>query len=160
MRVALVVAFLVNITLVLVSWSLCPDRVAIHFGPGGQPDNWAPAYVNALIMLAVHSLMFVLFLWSTRLVRRIPIRFVNIPNRAYWGQDENRLEMEKRLSSAMLSMGVATFALLFCVGLLALQANLSTPVQLRQNLLWTPLGLYIAYVVYWSVRLNMAFRCK
>lgn len=40
MRLALYLSLFATLLLALVSWILLPERVAIHFGAGGVPDDW------------------------------------------------------------------------------------------------------------------------
>lgn len=125
MRVAFIISFVANLILTLVALVSCPSNVAIHFGVGGEPDNWAPAYVNALIMSGVHLLIFVSFFFTPHLIRITPPRLINLPNKRYWLKEENRGRMESILTSQLYQFGALTFVLMFIVGLLALHANLS-----------------------------------
>ena len=64
MRKVLVALFLLNVTVIVVTTALLPERVAIHFGLGGEPDSWAPRSVNAGLFLAFNVLLFALFYWA------------------------------------------------------------------------------------------------
>jgi uncharacterized membrane protein len=158
MRVAFILSFAANLILTIVSFSVCPSKVAIHFGPGGEPDGWAPAYINALIMTGVDMLLFVSLFFSPLLIRRMPARWINLPNKDYWLKDENRSVTEALLSGQLFRFGTVTFVFMFIVGLLALQANLATPVRFREEIFWWPLGLFMAYVAYWTVNIMRRFR--
>ncbi len=158
MRTAFILSFVANLILTVVSLVLGPSRVAIHFGLGGAPNGWAPAYVNALIMAGMNAIVFVSLFFSPRLIRTASARWINIPNKEYWLKEENRNRAESVLSGQMCRFGTVLFAYLFMVGVLALQANLSTPVRLREDLFWWPFGLFMAYVAYWTVNLLRSFR--
>jgi uncharacterized membrane protein len=158
MRIAFIVAFSVNLLFTVVALFLCPGEVAIHFGSGGNPNDWAPAHVNALIMTGVNVVVFVSFFFTPFLLRVTPRRWVNLPNKDYWFKDENKGKMESILSFHMYQFGILTFVFVFFVSALVLQANMSTPVRLREELLWWPLGLYMAYTLYWSIKILLLFR--
>ncbi len=158
MRNVFVVCFAANLGLALVSLFLSPATVAIHFGPGGEPDGWAPAYVSALIMAGANALLFLSLIFVPRLLQKTPARWINLPNKEYWLREENRDRMVFLLSGMMYRFGTLTFVFLFMVGLLSLQANLSNPVRLRMSFFWWPLGLYLAYTVFWVVKLVRIFR--
>jgi hypothetical protein len=132
--------------------------VAIHFGAGGEPNAWAPAYVDALIMSGVNVLIFMSFFFAPHLIRITPARWINLPNKAYWLKEENRDRMESILTAHLYQFGILTFAFLFLLALLALQANLSEPVRFREDLFWWPFGLYMAYAAYWTLKTMFAFR--
>ncbi len=67
-----------------------PDRVAVHFNAGGVADRWStPASLAAAAWGALGSVT-VLGSVSILLMGRIPDRFVNLPNKAYWLDPERR----------------------------------------------------------------------
>ncbi len=158
MRTAFILSFVANLILTVVSLALGPSRVAIHFGLGGTPNGWAPSHVNALIMAGMNALVFLSLFFSPRLIRTASARWINIPNKEYWLKEKNRSTAESLLSGQMFQFGTVLFAFLFLVGVLALQANLSTPVRFREDIFWWPFGLFMAYVAYWTVNLLRLFR--
>jgi len=158
MKTAFILTFVANLLLLAVSYAISPERVAIHFGSGGNPDNWAPSHINALLMAGVHTFVFVSLFFSTKLTRILPRKYVNIPNKSYWMRDENWSKVEFILTKEMYIFGTAIFVFMFIVGLLALQANLSTPVKFREDLFWWPFGLFMAYTIYWTIRLITKFK--
>jgi len=158
MKTAFILAFVANLLLLAASYAISPERVAIHFGSGGNPDHWAPSHINALLMAGVHTLVFVSLFFSTKLTRIFPRKYINIPNKDYWVQDENWGEAETILTKEMYLFGSVIFVFMFIVGLLSLQANLSTPVKFREDLFWWPFGLFVAYTVYWTIRLMTRFK--
>ena len=159
MRTTFIISFVGNLIFIVGVWIFGPSRVAMHFGPGGEPGNWAPACVNALIMSGVLLLLFVPIFFAPRLIRIAP-RWLNGPNKDYWLREENRDRMEAMLTARMYRFGTVTFVFIFLVGLLALQANLSTPVRFREDLFWWPFGVYMAYMAYWTVEIMLAFRVR
>jgi uncharacterized membrane protein len=158
MRTAFILSFVANLILTVAGLLVSPATVATHFGSGGAPDGWAPAYVNALIMSGVNTLLFVSLFYSAYLTRKLPARWLNIPNKDYWLREENLSRMEALLSGQLLLFGTVTFAFLFILGVLSLEANLADPVRFREELFWWPFGLFMAYMVYWTIKATLAFR--
>lgn len=158
MKNLLILAFIANMLLQAVSLWLLPPVVAIHFGSGGEPDGWASAYINALSMTGVNALLFPVFYFAPLLVRNTPAKWINLPNKAYWLQDDRREKAEKILADALLQYGTATYAFMFFVGMLAIRANLSEPVRLDETNFFWLLGLYLGYTLFWSVGLIRRFR--
>jgi hypothetical protein len=158
MRNALIASLAANLILALAAFLLSPSRVAIHFGAGGEPNGWAPAYLNALIITGLNLLFFATFFFLPRLIAATPSRWISLPNKEYWLKRENRDRMQSMLAGYSCQIGTITLAFMFIVGLLQLDANLSNPVQFRERLFWWPFGLYIAYTIYWTVRMAVAFR--
>jgi hypothetical protein len=158
MRAAFVLSFVANLLLTAVALVTGPSRMATQFGSGGEPGSWAPAWINALIMTAVNVLLFLSLHYSPRLIRVLPARWINLPNRDYWLSEANRGRAETMLCSRLRLFGTVTFVFLFMVGLLALQANLSEPVRFREDLFWWPFGLYLVFTAGWTVNVFRAFR--
>ena len=148
--------FAANVALALVSWAILPERVAIHFGASGWPDNWASGRVNALAFIGLHLVLWLAIYGSQGLIFIFPARFVNLPNKDYWLAPANRERTQQILSGLMYRFGVAIFAFFFAIGLLALQANRSDPVRLNLPVFFLCLGLFMLYTVAWVVAF---FRC-
>ncbi|OEU65502.1 MAG: hypothetical protein BA863_08060 [Desulfovibrio sp. S3730MH75] len=158
MRTTFILCFVCNLILAIVSVFVSPSNVAIHFGLGGQSDGWAPAYVSALIMTGVNTLLFLSLLFSPQLIRKTPAKWINFPNKDYWLKDENRSKTESLLSGQIFLFGTVTFVFMFIVGLLALQANLSDPIRFREDIFWWPFGLFMMYTVFWTINIMKTFR--
>ena len=158
MRAALVLAFLANLALAMLALTVGPEKLATHFGAGGEPDGWSSGTANALMMGGISLLLFVMFYGAPNLLRRIPDAWINLPHREYWLAPQRREHTVVVMARELYAIGAATFALMFVLGTLALQANLSDPVRLRMDWTWGVTGLYLAYTVYWCVKLYLGFR--
>ena len=158
MHRALIVVFVANLILMAVSLALLPDQVAIHFGGGGLPDSWASKEFHAAIFLVLEAPFFLLFFFASRLTLGVPSKFLNIPNKDYWLQEENQQRFQKKFGYFMAEFGVAIFIFFFCINLLALQANLGEPVKLDETLFMAVFIAYILYTLWWLVRLVTSLR--
>ncbi len=158
MRKIFIISFIANLVLIVAVLFVGPETMAIHFGAGGEPNGWASAGTNALIMTGVDMVLFVAFFFAPGLMRVTPDRWVNLPNKDYWLQDENRAKSMTMLCEQLYKLGALMFAFIFVVGLLVLQANMSDPVLLREDLFWPPFIFIMLYSVYWTVRVYRIFR--
>jgi uncharacterized membrane protein len=158
MRTLFCIAFAANVLLMLVSLAILPDQVAVHFGRGGVPDSCASKETNALLFIVLEIPLFLLFWLAPSLPFVLPERFVNVPNREYWLRDENRPAFRRKLQRLMAQFGTAFFLFFFCIELLTIEANLSQPVRLKEELFLPVLILFLGYTVVWSVGLIRCFR--
>lgn len=158
MRNVFIISFVANLVLTVVVVVVGPETMAIHFGAGGEPDGWASAKANALIMAGTDVLLFASFAFLPQLMRITPDKWINLPNKDYWLKEENRDRAVAMVGDQLFKLGAVMFAFMFVVGLLSLQANLSDPVLLREDLFWPPLVLVLAYTVYWTVGIYRMFR--
>lgn len=158
MRFAFIASYAANAVLALLSLAILPDRVAIHFGPGGRADSWAPAYINAVIFVGLQTFLFIAFLFLPRLVLRFPAKWINLPNRQFWLASENRALARVKLAELLYSYGCALFAFLFSTALLTLKANLSDPVRLDEKYFLILLALFFLYTFAWCGAFFRSFR--
>jgi hypothetical protein len=106
-----------------------PPRVATHFGRDGLPNAFGTPETLALHTVGLASLFAALFA-GAGFVDRIPLRFLNVPNRDYWFAGERRAASFAFLIQ-WLRWLVALLAVLFVFVMGAvLEANLATPVRL------------------------------
>lgn len=158
MRNLLIIAFLANIILTVVSFIILPSEVAIHFGEGGVPNSWASKEFDALIFLAIELLLFILFISAPYLPLRLHRKFISLPNKEYWLKEENRQHMKAKLASLMAEFGFFLFTFLFCVGLLTIEANLSDPIRLNERIFLPVFIAFMSYTAFWVVKIVRAFR--
>lgn len=158
MRIFFVATFAANVVLTLVSWVILPDNVAIHFRGDGVPDGWAPNWFHVLIFLGMQLVLFVTIYFGSKLSLGLHSRWVNLPNRDYWLREENLPKAQEMVRSTMMEFGTALMLFLFVIGVLTIKANLSNPVQLNNAFFWPSFILFMAFVVYWCVKLLLMFR--
>lgn len=158
MRNILKLCYLANIILAIASLFILPDPTATHFAFGGLPDNWGPPSVSAMIFVVISTLFFAITIFVPFMINRIPIQYVNMPNKGYWQTMENKPEAVKKIKRFMVEFGVASLAFILCINLQTIKANLSVPVMLREKSFFTVLVAFMLYMIYWCVKLFMAFR--
>ena len=158
MHKALIVVFVANLILMAVSLAVLPDQVAIHFGGGGLPDSWASKEFNAAIFLVLEVPFFLLFYFASSMTMGVSKKFLNVPNKDYWLEEENKARFQKIFGRYMAEFGVAIFLFFFCINLLALQANLADPVKLDERIFLVVFVVYMLYTLWWLVRLVQGLR--
>lgn len=156
-RTIFIATFVANLILGVVTYNLCPDEVASHFGAGGEADARGSSLVNMLVMGAVHCAIFLLFFFIPTLMRVIPKSMINLPNKDYWLSAENKERAIALFSKEMYAFGAATLAFMFVTGLLTLQANLSDPVRMNVAVFWSAFVIFMVFSVFWVIRLLLKF---
>jgi len=61
-----------------------PDTVVSHFDASGTPNGWMPRQAFLLLYGALFLVLCIPFLLLGRLIKVIPDRLVNLPNKQYW----------------------------------------------------------------------------
>ena len=158
MRNLLIVSFLANVVLTVVSLLVLPSEVAIHFGRGGMPDSWASKEFNALLFLGIDLFLFIVFLAAPSLSLGLSPQWLSLPNKNYWLKEENRAVAQKKLAPLMTQFGSVFFIFLFFVGLLTMEAHLADPVRLDETIFFFLFIAFMLYTGYWCVTLVRVFR--
>jgi hypothetical protein len=144
MRIAFPLALAAAAAFVWWSGGGLPPVVASHFAAGGAADGFMERGAYIALMLALVVGVPALIHALARLAARLPVRFVNVPNRAYWLAPERRAATLASLRTFGLWASYATLALLCAVHWLVVRANSGHPAHLEQ----TPLvGVVAVYLV-------------
>ncbi len=157
-RTVLNTVFLLIVLLNLFSWFILPDNVAIHFSGSGAPDSWMSKGAHILIFTVLMAVLYASFALAPRLLDGVPAKYISLPNADFWLLDENRPEAVRRMAGLMYSFGIATGLLMLGVLILIVAANLSDTVMLNGGIFLVIFILYIAYTIWWLVRVFTAFR--
>lgn len=158
MRLFFIIAFLANLAVTLVSLVVLPDRVAIHFGPGGVPNGWISGSANAVLMTGMHVLLFCSFWFAPRIMLAVPPKWINIPHKEYWLAPAYRQRTTKITESLMWRFGAAMLLFFLIMNLLILQANLAENSKLDMQIFFPAMGAFFAYTAWWTISFFMAFR--
>lgn len=139
------------------SASLLPDRVATHFGAGGQPNGWMSRSGYLLFIGVLGVCLPLIFVILVLFIRRIPDQFVNIPNKKYWLSPEHKEEYVSYVSGFMFWL--ACLWVLFFAGLhfLTIEANRAQPVQLDMGKFMIVLIGFMAAFMLWPIGMIIHF---
>lgn len=126
-----------------------PERMATHFDLAGQANGFQErdgfVWTSALVSLS----MLALFAALPLLLKLVPDRLINLPNKDYWLAPERRAETIARMTALSDWLGFATVALLVGVFELIIRANLTGRPLGGQ--LWILLVSYHLFMVFWLV---------
>lgn len=123
-----------------------PERVASHFGSGGEADQWATRTDFLLSSTLVGLAVLVALPLPALLLDRIPATLVNVPHRDYWLDERHparRREFGRRFFDDLCVVSALTGLLLIAMQIETVAANRLDPPHLSS---WAPVAL-IAYLV-------------
>lgn len=148
------------VLLLCVRLALCfdalPLRMATHFDLAGQANGFQErsgfVWTSALVSLS----MLALFAALPWLLKLVPDRLINLPNKEYWLAPERRDETMARINALSDWLGCATVALLAGVFELIVRANLARKPLGGQ--LWILLVSYHLFMLFWLVAYLRALR--
>jgi len=158
MRRLLIAVFVASVLLTWVSFFYLPPEVAIHFGKNGIPDSYATRQFQVLFFLAMDLVMFLMSLLLPSLIPRLPQKLISLPNREYWLAEENLSKFKSVFEELWWEYGVALLLFLMLTEALTIDANMSSPVQLNSEIFWVLFVAFMAYTIYWIVKICRALR--
>ena len=109
---------------IAMSWPRLPARLATHFGFSGEPNGWS-TLGQFLVMTTALFAVFGTLLVVAGFIERMPDRFINLPNKAYWLAADRRVAALAMLRDWLRWFLVVTFAALVLLITAGLRANLS-----------------------------------
>ena len=125
-----------------------PFNMAVHFGPGGQPDLWSAreAYFGLVFaMIALNVAVFGFAPWFASVLR---FRKFGIPNKAYWMASERLDAFYIYFKGKMAWFGAANVCFLAFVNQLVFDANITSE-PLSDELFIVGLAVYFVFVIIW-----------
>ncbi|MBL8889223.1 MAG: DUF1648 domain-containing protein [Planctomycetaceae bacterium] len=119
----LVVAMAIGIALQILYWPQLPDRMATHFDPQGNPNDWMDraSAVGLCVGLIVFLPLF--FIGISVAIRWLPVSTINLPHREYWLSAERRDESLRWMTGWMIWFSVAITIFLVAINHLIFVAN-------------------------------------
>jgi uncharacterized membrane protein len=130
---------------------LLPERVATHFGVGGEPNGWMNRSTHLIFVGAVGVGLPLLSIVIALVIRLIPARFVNLPHREYWLSPERRSQTCIYVSQQMLWLGCLEVLFFAGIQYLTIQANSTTPTHLPMDMFLTMVGGFLVAVALWII---------
>jgi len=133
------------------SASLLPERVATHFGGGGEANGWMSRSMDLVFFGGLGVGLPLFFIVLSLAAGLLPARFVNLPHREYWLSPERRAQTRAYISRQMIWMSCLMVLFLAGIHCLTILANRVTPPHLPMGLLLALTGGFLSGVTAWSI---------
>ena len=135
-----------------------PQRLATHFGGGGQADGWMTR-TGYLEFMSLFGLAFPLGLVGIfALARFLPAAAWNLPNRDYWLAPERRAATCACLLRYALWLACLILALVIEMHYTTIAANREHPPHLPMRFFFMLLGCFLAGLAIWLISFYRYFR--
>ncbi|WP_110240922.1 DUF1648 domain-containing protein [Nocardioides gilvus] len=100
-------------TVLALSWQSMPSgRIPVHFGAGGEADNWGTRNELCGIFGGIVIALWAFMAWLTSGADRLHWSMINMPRKEYWMLPENESLARARLAEDIALTGVWSMALL------------------------------------------------
>jgi uncharacterized membrane protein len=137
----------------LLSYAELPARMASHLDLQGHPNDWTSRESFYLLWLVAVAAVNVWVPFVPRLIRRIPSRFWNMPNKEYWLRDDSRRRLlETRLASLAEAIAVPANVLLLVAFQTVYQYNTEGRIRIPTWIFWALVGIVAAVALIYPFR--------
>jgi uncharacterized membrane protein len=133
-----------------------PADVVSRFGSEGEALQTMSKSGFTLLHLGIIAVIAALF--GGVPMEHVPDTFIHIPRKAFWLSAEQREENIRVLQDEIFVICNATLLLMTVIFHWVLVANLMEVPHLDPSFMWVPLGLYVAYIMVWTLRLIRRFQ--
>ena len=134
-----------------------PDLVASHFNAAGRANGWQPKELFLGFFIGASVITVVVGFAVPQLIRAVPVKLVNLPNKRYWLSPERAEGTLDFLAAWFAWMGCGLYVLLLFVFNYAVQANLHPQNPPDANTMWFAIIGFGAFTLIWGIRLTMRF---
>jgi serine/threonine-protein kinase len=134
-----------------------PEVVASHFDGAGRPNGFQSKQAFALTSLGLQLGLLVLFGALPWLMRKLPAKHFNMPNREYWLAPARIDGTLQRVASMLDWFSFCTLAFMAAVFELAVRANLRKA-PLENGAVWLLLAVFLGFTLVWSISFMRMFR--
>ncbi|MBE0644988.1 MAG: DUF1648 domain-containing protein [Bacteroidetes bacterium] len=142
-------------------YPLMPERMASHFGAGGEANGWKDKDSFFILYSAMFVLIGGMFAGIARAIRMFPDSMINIPHKEYWLAAERRHESLDVMTGMMYHMGEATLVFILALMLLTFEANRNPdPVMgpVMGPASWVVIIVFLLVITWQSFRLVFFFK--
>jgi uncharacterized membrane protein len=161
MRVSRAVLFLLaaaGIAQLVHYYPLLPEGMATHFDGSGRPNGFQSRDGFVALSASMLAMIITVFGGLGVLLRRIPSKWFNLPNREYRLAPERREETIAHISGQMEWFGVASLGLYLFVIHMVVETNRTADPRLDSRSMFLMVGLYLLFTCVWIARFVLRFR--
>ncbi len=155
-------AYLIFYVLVLLqlahNYTMLPEIISTQFDINGTPTRSMSRQDFAMFHIGFVVFMSCIFAGGGYLVSRLPVKYLNIPNKDYWLAPERRRDTLMGLRKDLAVMGLIVGAFVFLVDYFVMDAAMSNRRGMTPETLSTLLTSMAAATGLFVARLLMKFR--
>jgi uncharacterized membrane protein len=157
-KLTLILSGIMGIILTMYYHRILPEQVASSFGENGRAQAFMSNETSLYFGVGLYILITGLFLAVPYLIRVVPVKYINFPNKDYWLVEDRKESTIETMSGWMYVFGFATNVLMIVMGLLTFKANMSGKMRLDMGTFVTVLVLYLAFTAGWVICFYRSFR--
>lgn len=149
----------IALMLPIIFYSQLPDTVASHFNAYGEADSWSSKDSFITFQILITFLMILLFGLLALMIPKMPQSLINLPNKKYWLNKENREQTFETVRSNLLLLGSITICFLILIFYESLTANISGTNKMS-GAFWIYFSVFFTAMLFFSIRLALRFSRK
>ncbi len=138
-------------------WERLPERVASHFDSSGVANGWMSRDAHFLFSIGLVLGLSTMFLAVAFMIRRVPKKWVNIPNKDHWFGPDHEEATRRYVASWALGFGAVINLYMIFVLHMVFLASRADPVAVNNRTMILGLIVFLAISVLSTVGLLRHF---
>ena len=153
------VIVIVAVAMPIIYYPQLPETVASHFNYKGEADGSMTKSSFIIIQFALTLFMAIMFGALAIFIPKMPMSLINMPNKDYWLNDENKEETRKLIQRFLLWFGSITLGFTTLIFQETLQVNLARSNKLNSNF-WIYFAAFMVLTSIFTIKFVLHFRKK
>ncbi len=133
-----------------------PDLVASHFNGYGEADGWTDKFSLMLTYYLIVSFIISIFLIIVVLIKKIPDRMINLPNKSYWLEQTRREETIESIRNYLSWIGIVSILFMVFVFSEIYSANIKRTYNIGDSV-WIYLIILLISVIFIIIKISLRF---
>lgn len=155
-KILLLTCFL-GILLSFIYYLYSPDTVPTHFNTQGIPDSWIDKNSNLILWVGMYLVMTALFSLIPLIIRKTPLKYINLPNKQYWLAPEKKDNTIQNVSDMLFQFGAVLNIFFIVLRFIVFRAVSYREYKLNTTSMFILLGMYSLYIIWWLVKFYRQF---
>lgn len=139
------------------NYARLPDVVASHFNASGVANGWQSKTMFFAFFVGAIALASMVAFGVPRIISKMPVDLINLPNKGYWLAPERQAETLAFLDRSFAWFGCAALLLVTAAVDYAIGRNLHPRAELDPPVFFYVFGGFVLFTVLWSIRLLTHF---
>ncbi|MDA3799232.1 MAG: hypothetical protein PF692_09150 [Kiritimatiellae bacterium] len=156
-KVNLYISVVVNLMYALFIAQSIETKIAVNFQLNGLPNSYQTPNEFMITQIILTFSMAFLFLLLPWIIRKMPVKWVNIPNSKKWLTGEERDKSLKKIDFMLILLGVVMLYFFTAMNVVVYAANISTPMELPILPFICVVLIFLGFLTTWTIKLYKMF---
>lgn len=153
----LYISVVVNLMYALFVAQSIGTKIAVNFKLNGLPNSYQTPNEFMITQIVISCSLVFLFLILPWIMRKMPVKWINIPDSQKWLTGEERDKSFEKIDFMLILLGVVVLYFFTSMNVVVYAANISTPMELPMLPFLSVLLIFLGFLITWAIKLHKMF---